>query len=258
MLRCGVIVSMRQGTRFSCPECGDQSSFPATCCRCDVLLIDEHGNGPPPTLIIRRTAGPGGHSAPVVSTFRALAGEIGDMNRVRRARNALRKATQGWTEVDGTEWLKVSGQVRLLEAVHGNRVRGESSVACFRYREEVEDRKNDIHSTGKNMEERQGCGIFLITGGEHDVLVDEDFLQVVPPPGCDYRERETLVYDGDEVHALGPVVRRSVAELGLGDAIAGSSGYRRAQEVLCFAGRTGKLVSLQPLQKMELPVKSWF
>lgn len=40
---------MREGKRFTCPQCGDTSPVGVTCERCRTPMLDEHGRPPLPT-----------------------------------------------------------------------------------------------------------------------------------------------------------------------------------------------------------------
>ncbi len=246
---------MRRGKRYACSKCGERSPHPVTCFRCEIPLVDEHGNLPPPLFFRRRVARPrsadsltSSYVSLFVDRFKELSGEVVEMNRIRQARQALESAASGWNEAGHIDWLKASGQVRLLEPAKGGDIRVHETVACFRLREEIIERADDLLSPGKVIEERQGCGKFLITGGEHDVLVDEDFFQVVPPPGSNYRRAAVVLREGDWVQAFGPAEMRSGAELGLDGMMLGSTGYRSAQRVICYRGTSNTRISIQPLE----------
>lgn len=249
---------MRAGRRYTCPDCGEEFAYPVSCFRCETVPVDEFGNEPPPHFSRRKVLGAelnrevarGEDVAELFAgQFRRLAGAVAEFNAMRGLRRRFKRTPLGLFEVDGKQWLRLQGVVRLVEAVPLPGDPGLADAACFRLRLEIEDSGGAATvRPGLSVELHQGCGRFLISGEEH-VFVDEDFLQVLPAEGDSYRTPGVVLRDGDRIEALGPVVKRSLAELGLGGLSAGSEGYRGGREIFCFEGTSDAMVFARPVRK---------
>lgn len=222
---------MRAGECYECTRCGG-FGFGMTCIQCGGTPVDEFGNEPPPHF--RRVAYPN-------TSFERLAVLVGGLNQRWKVHRLFGSKASGTVQHRGKLWAKTVGTVRLIEPINfiDSPLRREhlEGVACYRVSREV----SEISAT---LEVHQGCGRFMIAG-DLDVFVDEDFLNVLPRKGSPLVTRQVAVRDGDLVEAYGPVVERSLVELGVDD-VAGS-GYRGAGKVLCFEGSTENLVSLRPV-----------
>lgn len=243
---------MRAGQRYLCPKC-KAFEFPVTCLTCGIMPVDEHGNEPPPLVQRRKVSEPGflKESTDAGAPFRRLAAAMGELTAMQRLRWVMPKRPVGLVDRGGQQWLGIRGKVRLIESVSFEGARFEQDfihdLACFRVRQEMVEAGRSVAKPGLSVEIHQGCGRFVIVGEEHEVVVDEDFLQVLPARGDSYRSAEVLIRDGDVIEAFGPVRSCSVAEMNLGAFGGGRGGYRGGQQMLRFDGSTQNMVHLRPV-----------
>ncbi len=250
---------VRAGTQYRCPECGEDYEHPVRCFRCSVPALDENGNEPPPTFVrlVMQPAKyrwrPGlpdgnvdvGWLGPLIDR---IAKDFAEGRELKRRLKFFKRTPMGQGERFGQAWWKLSGRVRIIEPVSFD---GEHDLACYRVRKHTYDETGpDVITRGKAVETHQGCGRFLIVGEETQVFVDDDFFQLIPPPGRSHGVNRVWLREGDWVLASGPVLTRPAAELGLtGQVDASGTDYRSAGQVLCFEGTSENLVMLQPFRK---------
>ncbi len=218
---------MREGKHFKCSGC-DAFDFGMTCILCGGVPLDENGNEVPKLT----------WAYPTTSLGRLALG-VAALNRNLTMRRLFGAQTSSVVEREGRLWAKVRGRVHQLSGV------------SFSNAKEPRDELKDIACYAQSYAPfrfvTQECGRFLVDG-ERTAMVDEDFFRVWPMRG-DYRIKRAVVRHGDTVEVFGPVVEKSIVELGI--APLGGGGYRGGGTVLLFEGTTKNKVYVRPVGASE-------
>jgi hypothetical protein len=245
---------MRNRPPFTCRACGTASQKQQSCSHCGGQVVDADGLAPLASVHVRA------NTLGVVSSMRTWFAD-----RMSRQRVEQRCAGAGPLKAiadapDGT--VRIRGRVRGLRMVQAP---DGALVAAFRSRRRLDIRESSPpHPSPKGppmrrwIEERSGCGAFLVDDGSGVALVDDDAfdieaLDVAPlPAGADGM---LALREGDLVEVVGSATRGPPPPELADEPRVGSG------PLLRFDGRPDRRLLLLPLPltaMMPTPQSKWF
>jgi len=241
---------VREGKRFSCPQCGETSPYGVTCPRCSTVMIDENGNPPLKPKLPRPSFLPSGwtisgsgflflgyllvRSGGVLSASDwgmvgfAFSGSAFSfamrvvLPRVRAgARAALRRAA-------ARERIAAVPSAPIAAAAGGRaRIRGRVKI--------LRPCEGPTFSAAFQKEVgEQDCGRFAVVDGSGVAIVDDDVFEIWTKRTTEFAPDDAggVVLDGAEVEVIGRAAVAEAADV----ATLGEGRYRESPQALVFDG----------------------